>query len=104
MVWPARHRFLDSDVFADGDLARLTPIGKASDFIGVDANPEPFAPTRRGRAGAVVPSRIEADLVLDYLKHPDLSEDLAQLCRRRNIPVIASGKKIRGHHVMTPPT
>lgn len=45
----------------------------------------------------------EADLVLDYLKHPDLSHDLAVLCRNKGIPVVASGKK---HHVegtLTPP-
>ena len=34
-----------------------------------------------------------ADLVLDFLKHPDLSAYLAQVCRKKNIPVIASGKK-----------
>ena len=34
-----------------------------------------------------------ADLVLDFLKHPDLSAHLAQICRKKNIPVIASGKK-----------
>jgi hypothetical protein len=34
-----------------------------------------------------------ADLVLDFLKHPDLSAHLAQVCRKKKIPVIASGKK-----------
>ena len=34
-----------------------------------------------------------ADLVLDFLKHPDLSSHLAKICRKKNIPVIASGKK-----------
>jgi len=34
-----------------------------------------------------------ADLVLDFLKHPDLSAYLAQVCKKKNIPVIASGKK-----------
>lgn len=34
-----------------------------------------------------------ADLVLDFLKHPDLSAYLAQVCRKKNIPVVASGKK-----------
>jgi len=55
-------------------------------------------------ASDLLPSDLEADLVLDFLRHPDLSEDLARLCRRQNIPVIASGKKIRGQHVLTPPT
>lgn len=34
-----------------------------------------------------------ADLVLDFLKHPDLSYYLADLCRQKKIPLIASGKK-----------
>ena len=34
-----------------------------------------------------------ADLVLDFLKHPDLSSHLARVCRKKNIPLIASGKK-----------
>ncbi|MBU4261141.1 MAG: DUF166 domain-containing protein [Proteobacteria bacterium] len=35
-----------------------------------------------------------ADLVLSFLKHPDLLDHLARLCRKKNIPLIASGKKI----------
>jgi hypothetical protein len=51
-----------------------------------------------------LPDSIDADLVLDYLKHPDLSHDLAALCRRQHIPVVASGKKLRVPGVLTPPT
>lgn len=51
-----------------------------------------------------IPQDIRADLVIDYLKHPDLSYDLAKACRRLNIPVVASGKKMRLKGVMTPPT
>ncbi len=43
-------------------------------------------------------------LVLDYLKHPDLSQDLAALCRKKGIPVIASGKKIKGEGAYCPKT
>jgi hypothetical protein len=46
----------------------------------------------------------QADLVLDFLNHPDLSHDLALMCTRRNIPVIASGKKTSVKGVLTPPT
>jgi hypothetical protein len=35
----------------------------------------------------------DCDLVLDFLKHPDLSAHLAQVCRKKKIPVIASGRK-----------
>ncbi len=41
-----------------------------------------------------LPFRIEADLVLSFLKHPDLVHDLALLCKRLEIPLVASGKKI----------
>lgn len=51
-----------------------------------------------------LPADIACDLVLDFLRHSDLSTDLAALCVEKNIPLIASGKKIRGTGVMTPPT
>jgi hypothetical protein len=51
-----------------------------------------------------LPDDIEADLVLDYLKHPDLSYDLARLCRQKGIPVVASGKKMKIEGLATPPT
>jgi hypothetical protein len=51
-----------------------------------------------------IPQDISADLVLDFLKHPDISHDLAAICRNKNIPVVASGKKMRVKGVHTPPT
>lgn len=51
-----------------------------------------------------LPQNIQADLVLDFLKHPDLSTDLAIMCNGLNIPVVASGKKLRIKGVHTPPT
>lgn len=50
------------------------------------------------------PSKIDADLVLDYLIHPDLSHDLGIICRQKGIPVVASGKKNQTRGVFTPPT
>ncbi|ACL06547.1 Protein of unknown function DUF166 [Desulfatibacillum aliphaticivorans] len=47
---------------------------------------------------------MEADLVLDYLKHPDLSYDLCRICSERGIPVVSPTKKWRRPHVFTPPT
>lgn len=44
--------------------------------------------------------RIEADLVISYLNHPDLVDHLARLCGRLGIPLIASGKK--GEQAHTP--
>ena len=51
-----------------------------------------------------LPSDIQADLVLDFLKHPDLSHDLAAACAKRKIPVVASGKKLKGRRIFVPPT
>jgi len=53
---------------------------------------------------AYLPRKLKADVVLDFLKHPDLSHDLAALCRNQVIPLIASGKKININGVHTPPT
>jgi hypothetical protein len=51
-----------------------------------------------------LPEKIEADLVLDFLQHPDLSYDLAEICSQEEIPLVASGKKHHPSHVITPPT
>ena len=51
-----------------------------------------------------LPGEIQTDLVLDFLKHPDLSHDLAVACRNGNIPIVASGKKLRVKWALTPPT
>ncbi|MEE4112891.1 MAG: DUF166 family (seleno)protein DfsP [Desulfobacteraceae bacterium] len=50
-----------------------------------------------------LPETISADLVLDFLKHPDLSHDLAMICRRMGIPIVASGKKTTVDGTHTPP-
>lgn len=51
-----------------------------------------------------LPERPEADLVLDYLRHPDLRLELAGRCRAAGIPVIASGAPGREQGVVSPPT
>ncbi len=55
-------------------------------------------------SGDYLPDHIDADLVLDYLKHPDLSYDLAVLCRQLKLPIVASGKKNNQAGAMTPAT
>ena len=55
-------------------------------------------------ASEFLPKKIDADLVLDFLRHPDLTHDLASICQRQGIPVVASGKKLRMEGVLTPPT
>ena len=51
-----------------------------------------------------LPDKIDADIVLDFLKHPDLSEDLADLCGQQDIPVVITGKKISKPNAICPPT
>jgi hypothetical protein len=70
------------------------------EIISIDAH----LPTVIDDTKEYIPRNIEADLVLDYLKHPDLSYDLAVVCRDKKIPVVASGKKFRVKGVFTPPT
>ncbi len=51
-----------------------------------------------------LPSDISCDLVLDFLKHDDLSHDLVSLCEKKKVPIISSGKKIISKWARTPPT
>ena len=51
-----------------------------------------------------LPDSLSCDLVLDFMRHDDLSTDLAALCSELKIPLIASGKKIVGKGALTPPT
>jgi len=51
-----------------------------------------------------LPEDFTADLVLDFLKHPDLSHDLARICHEKDIPIVASGKKHQETWAITPPT
>lgn len=44
--------------------------------------------------GQFISDDFQGDLVLSFLKHPDLNDHLARICRIRGIPLIASGKKI----------
>ena len=51
-----------------------------------------------------LPKTVHADLVMDFLKHPDLSCDLMEKCLQQGIPVVASGKKNGRNGIHTPPT
>ena len=50
-----------------------------------------------------LPDHIEADLVLDFMQHQDLSHDLSLLCQKLDIPLVASGKKISAGNAICPP-
>ncbi|HUU04180.1 MAG TPA: DUF166 family (seleno)protein DfsP [Myxococcota bacterium] len=54
--------------------------------------------------GRWLPAKLDADLVIDHLLHPDLSDELARICRAQSIPLIASGRKGVSGSVFAPPT
>ncbi len=43
-----------------------------------------------------IPDDFEGDLILNFLRHPDLSEHLVKICKIKGMPVIASGQNIPG--------
>lgn len=45
-----------------------------------------------------VPEHLAGELVLSFIKHPDLLDHLAAICERQQIPLIASGRKCRYGH------
>ena len=51
-----------------------------------------------------LPKDIDADLVMDHLVHPDLSDELGRRCEKLGIPVVAAGKKHVYGLNFTPPT
>ncbi len=54
--------------------------------------------------GDYLPQEIEADLVLGFLRHPDLVAELFERCRESGIPLVASAKKYPSADlVATPP-
>jgi hypothetical protein len=87
----------------ESKIAGLRKYGGDRIVVEVASIDEPLAPLLEDTSD-YLPNRIKADLVLDFLKHPDLSHDLAALCSREKIPLIASGKKLDLKGVHTPPT
>ena len=55
-------------------------------------------------ADVYLPETLEADLVLDFLRHPDLRHALALRCLQWAIPVVASGKRMPVEGLISPPT
>lgn len=50
-----------------------------------------------------LPRELDADLVLDFVGHPDVSQDLIAMCRERGIPVVAPGQGENLGWAHTPP-
>ncbi|MDY6824473.1 MAG: DUF166 family (seleno)protein DfsP [Thermodesulfobacteriota bacterium] len=92
----------EQDNKAEKKIAGIREFGEDRFDLAVISIDEPLPPVIEDST-EYLPDDIAADLVLDYLTHPDLSTDLAALCRKNNVPVIASGKKINDKWVYTPP-
>ena len=86
-----------------GKIEGITRFGNNLFNIEVLAIDQDFPPVIDD-TGPFLPEDIQADLVLDFLKHPDLSHDLALICLKKGIPVVASGKKSTVKGILTPPT
>jgi hypothetical protein len=87
----------------DPKIRGIREHGRGMRIVKVVSIDEPL-PEVLDEPEAYLPSDLEADLVLDFTRHPDLTWAVAELCRRRGIPVVASGKKIRVEGIFTPPT
>jgi len=81
-------------------ICRFGGAGIALTLHSIDA----VLPLILDEADEYFPRDLSAELVLDYLTHPDLSDELARLCSSRGLPLIASGKKARYPGVFSPPT
>jgi hypothetical protein len=91
---PARQRILVFQQNGSGEskIAGLRKYGGDSlvlESISIDQELPPVI----DHSEDYLPDDFTADLVLDFLSHPDLNHNLALMCTRKNIPVIASGKK-----------
>lgn len=88
---------------AESKIAGIRKFGQGRFHLTLISIDTPLPPVIDD-AREFLPDEIDADLVLDFLKHPDLSYDLGRLCREKGIPVVASGKKTKMEGVATPPT
>ncbi len=50
-----------------------------------------------------LPAELKADLVLGFLRHPDLSAELLRRCQKAKIPFVASAKKYPASPLMATP-
>lgn len=51
--------------------------------------------------GTYIDENFQADLVLNYLKHPDISDHVVELCEKKSIPVVTTGKSGKGYTPFT---
>lgn len=76
----------------DKKLAGLRRFGRDLEIATVH-NIDAALPAFIDNPEEFISSEFSGDLVLSFLKHPDLIDYLASLCEKKKIPLIASGKK-----------
>ncbi len=79
----------------DYKIAGIEVYGKGLEIVKV-VNIDSILPPVIDDPENYIDNDFHGDLVLNFLKHPDLSEYLVGLCKQRGIPVIASGQHIPG--------
>ena len=100
---PQRIQVFQQNGSGESKIAGVRKYGENRIVLEVISIDDPLPPLVEDTS-EYLPHEIRADLVLDFLKHPDLSHDLAALCRDLDIPLIASGKKLDIKGIHTPPT
>jgi hypothetical protein len=102
---PQRILVFQQDRSGEGKIKGIRKYGEKGLYIvEIISIEEAGLPPVMDDTTAFLPSDFRADLAMDFLKHPDLSLDLALLCRNKGIPLVASGKKLRVKGALTPPT
>ncbi len=79
----------------DYKIAGIEVYGKGIKIVRV-VNVDQSLPPLIDEPEDYIPDDFQGDLVLNFLKHPDLSFYLVELCKKKGIPVIASGQQIPG--------
>ncbi len=79
----------------DYKIAGIEVYGKGMEIVRVVNIDQPLPPLI-DEPEEYIPDDFQGDLVLNFLRHPDLSYYLVELCKQKNIPVIASGQQIPG--------
>jgi len=82
---------------AEAKIAGIEEYGKDLAIVAVHDLPQEL-PQFLDDPSPYFPGEINGDLVLSFLKHPDLADHLARLCQGQGIPLVASGVRLAYGH------
>lgn len=80
---------------AEKKVEGITRYGKnigTIDYVSIDVQLPEFVDDPE----SYIISEFQCDLVLNYLKHPDLSHYLQNLCEQKQVPIVSAGKSGAG--------